>query len=329
MLEKLTPYFQKHKSSFIKNMFEILDAMTFCCSSNTTKIANSMTAKNSKDFKTNDMALYRLLSSSSFQLDDKFWRQYNNIIFDMLESNKNIKKGDKLFVQVDFTSSKDDFLILCASIVLNNKINNKNSRAIPLYFSMRNYPKKKGQYDHKKMELAFLKALKHILSKHYSFVIVADRGFANNRFLENCEECNFDYLIRTNTYFNIATEDNKTKSMEKALKENGKYNVNIKKWNKNYFIHKQDNWFLLSNIEDLEQCEAIKRYANRFKIEKVFQDLKSSGFDIEETKIKKYERFKRMFFLSMFAYSILLLLGNVIDNLRYIKKNSQISTNHL
>jgi len=34
-------------------------------------------------------------------------------------------------------------------------------------------------------------------------------------------------------------------------------------------------------------------YKKRFKIEKTFQELTSSGFDIENLKIKKSDRFKK------------------------------------
>jgi len=53
------------------------------------------------------------------------------------------KGGDKVYLQIDFTSERDNFLILVASVLFSGK-------AIPLYFSMRNYPKKKGQYNQKK-----------------------------------------------------------------------------------------------------------------------------------------------------------------------------------
>jgi len=74
---------------------------------------------------------------------------------------------------------------MCASIIVKD-------RAIPLYFTMRNDPQKKDQYDHKKMELAFIKGLRHVLSKKYSYVIVADRGFGNDRFIKTCKDNGFE-----------------------------------------------------------------------------------------------------------------------------------------
>ena len=91
---------------------------------------------------------------------------------------------------LDFTSSTDNFVILSASIPF-------QGRAIPLYFSMRNYPKKKNSMNQKKMEEAFIKELKHLLSNRYNYVIVADRGFGNARFASLCESNGFSYILRT------------------------------------------------------------------------------------------------------------------------------------
>ncbi len=47
-------------------------------------------------------------------------------------------------------------------------------------------------------------------------------------------------------------------------------------------------------------------YEKRFKIEKLFQDNKSSGFNIEANKIKKYDRFKRMLSYTILTWKHLL-----------------------
>lgn len=86
------------------------------------------------------------------------------------------------------TSKNDDFLILCAAIRL-------DERDIPIYFTMRNYPKRKNAIDYRKMEEAFLRGLMHCLSKKYQYVIIADRGFGNQRIMNLCEELGFEYVI--------------------------------------------------------------------------------------------------------------------------------------
>ena len=46
------------------------------------------------------------------------------------------------------------------------------------------------------MEQAFVRSLRHILSKKYHYVIVADRGFGNQRFIHLCKANHFDTIIR-------------------------------------------------------------------------------------------------------------------------------------
>ena len=45
----------------------------------------------------------------------------------------------------------------------------------------------------KKMEIAFIRALRHILSDKYQYILVADRGFGNERFIQYCNRQWFLY----------------------------------------------------------------------------------------------------------------------------------------
>ena len=69
---------------------------------------------------------------------------------------------------------------------------------------------------------------------------------------------------------------------------------------------------MLSNSGDLSHLEAQKIYENRFKIEKCFQDLKSSGFEIEKSKIRKYSNYKRLLSMTMLAHVLIAMLGYII-----------------
>jgi Transposase DDE domain len=314
-------YFSEYGKIFCKNIFCVLESIIGCCSSNTAEIAQQMGKQNSKPFDTNEKTLYRLLTSSIFQIDDKFWRCYLKMIFSFLENQKIIQQDHKVFLQVDFTSNTDNFLILCASIRC-------KSRAIPLYFSMRRYPQKANMIDQKKMELAFLKALKHALSKKYKYVIVADRGFGNSRFIENCQNLGFDYLIRLTTNKKILNENGKF-SLSDLRSRKELQEINVTAWKKNVHIIKtpktkeKEGWCLATSLVNLTYTELVEEYKRRFKIEKVFQDLKSSGFDLESSKIKKYDRYKRIFCLSAIAHALMVLVGNCIDeNIPELKKRS-------
>jgi len=307
-----------------KSFTRYASATISSCSFSTHEISRHLSKETGKDFNTSEKGLNYLLSNKNFQIDDHYWRMHMKLIFDLLLEQKLIKKGEKIYIQVDHTSNKDNFLIQCASIIAHN-------RAIPIYFTMRNYPKRKNSLNQKKMELAFLKGLKHCLSKQYQYVIVADRGFGTSRFIENCEDNGFEYLIRIKSNMNVKINE-EVGSIENKLESNGIYDVKVPCWDKNYTIIKCGNesksWYLVSNINDLSLERAEHIYKNRFKIEKCFQDMKSSGFNMEKSKIRKYDRYKRLLSICMLAHCLLVLLGHfIVVKLPNFLKNSALMAN--
>jgi len=321
VLENLRLFFSSINNNLVSKIFLTVEAMMDCCSANTSKIALSMSRLRNVSFKTSDVAIYRLLKSETFKVSELLFRCYINMIFGFLRQYGAIKYGDKVYIKIDFTSDRQDFLVLFASIIFSNK-------SLPIYFSMRNYPKKKGQYNHKKMEEAFIKALKHYLSNKYQYVIVADRGFGNDRFFQLCEDAKFEYMIRIVPNLSIKYNE-QSGIMEDLIKENGKFQVSVKTWDKNFTIYRNEKdgntWYLASNMKEIDHNTAVEIYKKRFRIEKVFQDLKSSGFDLENVKIRKYDRFKRLLFLTCFAYSIMIVLGSFVEEkLPDVKKNLPI-----
>lgn len=120
----------------------------------------------------------------------------------------------------------------------------------------------------------------------------------------------------------------KKEMMLNDIKGNNSLELRIIGWKQNIkiFTSEKDGktWYLITNISDITHTQAVDMYKKRFKIEKTFQDLKSSGFDIENLKIKKYDRFKRMVFCSIVAYSLMILTGDFINKkLISLKKTHQ------
>jgi len=284
-------YFSKYSDSFLTNLGFMIKSMLRSGSCNTSELARVMNHETKESFKANDMRIYRFLQNKFFQIDDKLWRGYFQILFGAMEERALIRSGDQISIKVDFTTSLDHFLILSASVDF-------NGRSIPLYFTMRNYPKRSGQMDQKKMEEAFIKGLRHLLSKKYLYVIVSDRGFGNKRFSSLCRSCGFDYVLRMSDNLGLDTEEDK-KNLSAYAGQDFDLTAKVKTWKE---IHRfvgctQDNdyWILLTSLS--EKREKIHDlYRTRFGIEKCFQDQKTSGFNIESTKIRKYDRFKRMYF---------------------------------
>lgn len=319
MLEKaISKFYSKAGKIFCNNFSEIITAMLSSSSSNTAKIAIEMSKLNKKSFKTNDIALYRFLKNEKFQIDEAIWRCHIKMIFTLLKEHKVINDGDKIPIKIDFTTSEDNFLILCASLIVADK-------AIPIFFTMRRYPVRKDMIDQKRMERAFLKCLKNFLSKKYNYIIVGDRGFGNERIVNYCKEFGYEYLLRITP--SVKIEHEKKEMILSEIKGNKNLICRIVNWKKDIkvFTSEKDgqNWYLITNISEINHAQAIEMYKKRFKIEKTFQDLKSSGFEIENLKIKKYDRFKRIAFCSVVAYSLMILTGDFINKkLVSLKKNS-------
>ena len=317
----ISSYFGKFSDTFCGNLSLFVLSTIKSGSANTAEISSEACVINNKSFNTNSMRLYRFLQNEEFFVSDMLWRCYIKFAFFFLEERKIINKKEKVYINIDFTSKNDNFLILSASI----KYSDKN---FPIYFSIRRYPKRKNRMSQKKMERAFIKELRHLLSKQYQYVIVADRGFGNERFISLCEEFGFNYLIRVAP--KITIEEGGKRYLLQDVKENADMHIKIRNWDKEnggkkirVIVSKKEDkiWYLLTDLKDKSHCFIGERYGYRFKIEKCFQDQKSNGFDIESSKIDNYARFKRLLFIVYISQSLTLILGEFIDSEKHpIKK---------
>jgi hypothetical protein len=321
LLDKISGNFERLDKRVSGRFLAVAEAMIYSSSCNSSAVIRQMNLLNGNSFHTNDNALYRFLSSDLFQVNDNFWRCYIKTIFSLIEESQDFcNHRREVLIALDFTSDRDDFLILTASAVIGKD-------SVPIYFSMRNYPKRKNQMNQKKMELAFIKALRHILSDKYKYILLADRGFGNDRFVEYCTKNGFDLMIRLQPNMTIKA-NNKQGIMEDILSEDGVHSCYFKNWKKTYNVirstRENESWYIITNANENRSIELKDAYKNRFSIERVFLNLKSAGFEIEKSKIKKYDRFKRMLVLCCFSYCIITLLGKFVnENLPAIKKSHQ------
>lgn len=311
--------FSKFGKVFQKSIWISTLSFFYSQSASLSQTALAMGNLNGKSFKVNEQKLQRFMQNSNFIVGDKLWRCHHNLIFKLLEQLKIINKGCPIPINVDFTTKSDEFLILSASIPF-------MGRAIPLYFSMRCYPKEKGMSDQKKQEKAFMKELKHLLPKGYTYVIVADRGFGNTRFIELCLEIGFHYIFRTQNNWTIEIRGRKT-NLKFLPKENYDREIvlsmsKIKTRLVTSFLDDGKGWYIFSSLSDSAYEELINHYKNRFCCEKMFQDQKGSGFEIEKSKITDYSRFKRLLFCVYLAQTLTMLLGERIEHeAKELKKN--------
>ena len=122
----LLHYFSKLGLALSKSFALYTTGALSACSSSTQQIARYISQRTQKPFNTSDKGLTYLLCNQRFQIDDSFWRMHIGMVFSLVQEQQLISPGDKIPIQVDFTSNKDHFLILSASIIVGN-------RAVPIY----------------------------------------------------------------------------------------------------------------------------------------------------------------------------------------------------
>lgn len=323
-LEKRFCNFQKNfATNFALVSLAILDSSSF----STHQIAASMSKILGINFHSSENRLSRFLSAKNLEIGDKAFRNLINLVFELLEKRSFLYGVEYIPINVDFTSERDNFLILSASIPF-------FGRSLPIFFTMRDYPKKKNQFSQKKMEQAFFLRLRHLLPKKYKYVIVADRGFGNYRIMKILDKLGFDFLIRVKENLKMKLEIDEI-DLSKIPKNERKYiDIKIKSdpdsklRNLVASFSKDKNlkhgWFLVTNLTFEKLQNITQVYKNRFQIEKTFQDQKSSGFNMEKTKISIYSRFKKLLFCAYISQVLLLFLGEYIDeNVDTIKKKFQ------
>ena len=318
MKEVLLKYFAGINSITQNNLLFLVEGIIRSGTASPWHASRSMSAVNNQSFKTNEKRSNRLLQDSHFQIDDELFRKYVNLLFALMNERNLLQAGDNLQINVDYTTDTDEFLILMASV-------NFCGRAVPLYFSMRAYPKRKGQHNQKKLESSFIRALRHLLPKKYAYTIVSDRGFGNDRFAQLCTDKGFDFVLRLNENLQIKTGEH-ISNLNDFSGKNAKFTAYVFKWKKEveFEIHTENKstWFLMLSRPDIL---GKTTYEKRFSIEKCFQDQKSAGLNIEKCKIRKYDRFKRLYFSACLAQLFIVAIGEYVENEQHpIKKRFPI-----
>ena len=168
------------------------------------------------------------------------------------------------------------------------------------------------------MEKAFLKALYHLLPHQYRYVIVADRGFGNSRFMKDSIETGYEYIVRTQANWKIEIKGHQTKLQFLPKENTDCKNVElITSKIKTHLVmsfkdKKNEGWYIFSSLNDALYKELVFYYKDRFSSEMMFKDEKSQGFDIEGSKINDKSRFKRLLFMIYVAQAIMMILGKYI-----------------
>jgi len=257
----------------------------------------------------------RLLSNNGISIWDlsEQWVRY------VVGLNKSI------IVALDWSSFFDDEQSMLSLNVVTSK-----GLSTPLLW--KSVDKKQLKHNRARFEDQLLSRFKDVLPEGVEVILLADRGFADQKFFRFLEETlKFKYIIRIKSNTTIIHKDIKNKAAQ-WLKKDGKITqlkqayLTLEQYPISQFIAIQDKgmkaaWFLVSNTS-LKARDIVNHYSRRWKIEPYFRDLKDSryGLGLEQTHIKSTERRDRLMLILALSYNLLSILGEAGEMIGFDKK---------
>ena len=257
----------------------------------------------------------RLLSNKGISIWDlsEQWVKY------VVGLNKSI------IVALDWSSFFDDEQSMLSLNIVTSK-----GLSTPLLW--KSVDKKQLKHNRARFEDQLLSRFKDVLPEDVEVILLADRGFADQKFFRFLEETlKFKYIIRIKSNTTIIHKDIKNKAAQ-WLKKDGKMTqlkqayLTLEQYPISQFIAIQDKgmkaaWFLVSNTS-LKARDIVNHYSRRWKIEPYFRDLKDSryGLGLEQTHIKSTERRDRLMLILALSYNLLSILGEAGEMIGFDKK---------
>lgn len=191
-----------------------------------------------------------------------------------------------------------------------------NGRSIP--FFAKAVPKQAAEGAMIRAETEGLEALSRICASRPNVVIVADRGFGNQRWIPQLQQLGFNFVQRVSSVFFVDTE--KYIGMLNDL--NVRRGARIRDWGYGtlgedariegrlitaYDPDAKEPWYLLTNLDKLSLQEAVNIYRSRWWIENTFRDQKNRdwGLGLANVKLKDYRRYERLFYIVALAFIFL------------------------
>jgi hypothetical protein len=236
-----------------------------------------------------------------------------------------LKGEQEITVALDWTSFFDD----AQSMLSLNSVTGKGL-ATPLLW--KSVDKKQLKHNRARYEDQLLSQLKAILPSGVKVLLLADRGFADQKFFRFLdEELGFSYIIRIKSSTTVTYKDVQNKAAH-WLKPDGrslglkKACLTLAKYPIEQFVAVKDKamkdaWFLVSNT-NIQPRQIITIYAKRWKIEPFFRDLKDGryGLGLKKTHIRSCERRDRLMLILALSYLLLVVLGKAGEDIGFDKK---------
>ena len=199
-----------------------------------------------------------------------------------------------------------------------------NGRSLP--FFVRAVPKNVGEGRLIQAENEALERLRSICASRSDIVVVADRGFGNQRWVQRVRAQGFHFVQRLSCVFNVDTEH-----YIGALRDlNLRRGRPVRDWGWGtigedeaiegrlvtaYDPQAKEPWYLLTDLNDLLKEEVVSIYRRRWWIEPLFRDKKNRdwGLGLATVCLKEHERYERLFYIVALAFILLSAHGALAE----------------
>ncbi|MBV8282325.1 MAG: IS4 family transposase [Candidatus Eremiobacteraeota bacterium] len=263
----------------------------------------------------------RMLSNSGFDLRVvlKQWVQF------VVGARKEI------VIALDWTDfERDDHTTLCAYVVT------RHGRATPLVWKTVKKSTLKGTRNEHEYEL--VEWLHGAIATDVDVVLLADRGFGDQKLYETLQALGWDFVIRFRGCISVQNAAGETRAADAWVPANGRATMlrDVKVTDDRTSLpavvvvrarKMKEAWCLATTLSKRTASAVVKLYGKRFTIEETFRDEKNLhfGMGLSATHIHDGARRDRLLLLAAIAHALLTLLGAASEEAgldRYLKVNT-------
>ena len=263
----------------------------------------------------------RLLSSSNFVLERavETWVGYV------------VGVRQQVVIALDWTEFDDDKQSTLAAYLVT-----RHGRATPL--AWRTHAKATLKGHQKQYEYELIEQLHRWLDPKVEVVLLADRGFGDQKLYDYLMVLGWDFIIRFRGGIQVTAADGESKTAQQWVAATGRAKMLRKAkvtedalevaavvvvWNRKM----KEPWCLATTLGQRSATEVVKLYGRRFSIEETFRDQKDLhfGMGLKATHIGKPVRRDRLLLLAAVAQALMTLLGAAAEAAgldRYLKVNT-------
>jgi hypothetical protein len=243
----------------------------------------------------------------------------------------------QIVIALDWTDfEKDDHTTLCAYVVT------RHGRATPLVWKTVKKSTLKGTRNEHEYEL--VEWLHEAIATDVDVVLLADRGFGDQKLYETLQGLGWDFVIRFRGCIRVQNAAGEVRAADAWVPANGRATMlrNVHVTDDRTSLpavvvararKMKEAWCLATTLSKRTASEVVKLYGKRFTIEETFRDEKNLhfGMGLSATHIHDGARRDRLLLLAAIAHALLTLLGAASEEAeldKYLKVNTVKKRTH-